>query len=141
MVTREQALIVLNKFRENKPARFFNKVDETSAGMSFVLVYLNEHEGDVYASSIAEEMKISRARVAVLIQKLINKQMIEKLPSNSDARIEVLKLTSEGKEKIEFFKEQMISRVIKIIEEVGLEEVYKFIETSAKIRNILDETE
>lgn len=141
MVTREQAIVVLNKFRENKPARFFNKVDETSAGMSFVLIYLNEHEGDVYASTIAEEMKISRARVAVLIQKLINKQMIEKLPSNCDARIEVLKLTAIGKEKIEFFKEQMISRVIKIIEEVGLEEVYKFIETSAKIRNILDETE
>lgn len=141
MVTREQALDVLNKFRENKPMKFFNKVDETSAGMNFVLVYLSEHSDDVYASTIAEKMQISRARVAVLIQKLINKGFIQKSISNLDGRIEVLRLTPLGEREVNAFKEYMLSNVTKLIERIGLKETYNFIETLEKVKNILEEIE
>lgn len=141
MVTREQALGVLNKLKENKPTKLFNKASETSAGMNFVLVYLSEHKENVYASTIADKMQISRARIAVLIQKLISKSLIEKTVSNDDARIEVLKITPLGIKEVNAFKEKMISALIKVIEEVGLKRIYKFIETSAKINHILDEME
>ena len=141
MVTREQALDVLNKIRQNKPTKFFNKIDETSAGMSFILVYLSEHDCEVYASTIAEKMNISRARVAVLIQKLINKGMIQKSSSSIDGRIEVLNITPLGLKEANEFKEQVLSCVTSVIDKVGLEEIYRFIETSAKIKNILSELE
>lgn len=141
MITREQALDVLSKIRDSKPAKFFNKVDETNAGMNFIIAYLSEHDNDIYASTIADKMQISRARVAVLIQKLINKGLIKKSISDIDARIEVLKLTQLGFDEINKFKEYMISNVTKVIEEIGLEEMYRFIETSAKIKNILNSLE
>ena len=141
MVTREQVMHVLNKLKANKPTMLFSKVDETSVGMNFILLYLSENAEDVYASTIADKMEISRARVAVLIQKLINRGLIEKQESNHDARIAMLKLTKQGQEEIKHCKDHMISNVTKVIEEVGIDEVYKFIETSAKIKNILDELE
>ena len=105
--------------------------------MNFILVYLSEHS-DVYASTIADKMQISRARVAVLIQKLISKGLIEKSSSNNDGRIEVLKLTKKGFYEINNFKEHMISNVVKIIDKIGIEEIRRFLETSEKIKNILD---
>ena len=141
MVTREQALDVLNKIRDYKPAKFFNKIDETNAGMNFILAYLSEHGNNIYASEIADNMQISRARVTVLIQKLINKSLIIKSTSSTDARIEVLKLTQSGFDAVNKFKERMISDVTKVIEKIGLEEMYRFIETSATIKSILDSLE
>ena len=141
MVTREQALDVLNKIRDYKPAKFFNKIDETNAGMNFILAYLSEHGNNIYASEIADNMQISRARVTVLIQKLINKGLIIKSNSRNDARIEVLKLTQSGFDEINKFLEHMISDITKVIEVIGLEEMYKFIETSVTIKNLLDNLE
>lgn len=138
MVTIEQAMEVLDKFQANKPTRFFNKVDEISAGMTFVLVYLRENQGEVYASTIADKMQISRARVAVLIQKLTIKGLIEQT-TGSDARIKALKITDKGLAEVNQFRQNMIERVTRVIEEIGLKEVYKFLETSKKIKNIMDD--
>lgn len=139
MVTIEQALDVLDKFQANKPTRFFNKVDEISAGMTFALVYLRENRGEAYASTIADAMNISRARVAVIIQKLTAKGLIEQTASNNDARIKALKITDKGLNEVNQFRQHMIMRVTRVIEEVGLKEVYRFLETSKKIKNIMDE--
>ena len=78
MITKNQAMEILEKIKNNRPNKFFNKLDDTEAGMRFVLIYLSENKAGVYASSIAEKMCISRARVAVLIQKLLIKGYIEK---------------------------------------------------------------
>lgn len=140
MITTEQAMDVLEKFRENKPTKFFNKVDEISAGMTFVLVYLSEHREGAYASTIADQMHISRARVAVLIQKLLAKGWVEQSTS-SDARIKTLQITEAGLQEVGQFKQQMLGKITKVIEVLGIKKVYKFLETSKKIKNIIEDME
>ncbi|MGN1222806.1 MAG: MarR family winged helix-turn-helix transcriptional regulator [Christensenellales bacterium] len=139
MITKNQAMEILEKIKNNRPNKFFNKLDDTEAGMRFVLIYLSENKAGVYASSIAEKMCISRARVAVLIQKLLIKGYIEKTLSKTDGRIEVLSLTAKGIEEINSHQEKILKNIMKIIEEIGLDEVNKFIEISSKIKNILEE--
>lgn len=141
MIPREDAIEFLRKMREFKPARLFNKVDESTAGMRFVMVYLREHDKDVYASTIAKDLGISRARMGVLLQKLVGKGLVEKVVSRTDGRIEVLRLTPQGKKEIHDVREKMIDNVERVIEEIGLEELNQFIETSAKIKMILDDME
>lgn len=141
MITDEELLETLGKIREFRPARVFNQIDGSTAGMRFVLVYLSEHSGDIYASTIARELGISRARMGVLISKLISKGLIEKTISTTDARIEVIGLTALGRQKIENAHTQMLSNLRQVIEEVGLEEINKFLITSAKIKRVLDEME
>ena len=141
MVAREQALEFLNKLRTNKPTTLFNKIDETAVGMKFLLAYLSENNGEVYASTVAEKMNISRARVAVLIQKLMNKGLISKTTSKTDRRIEVLNITDAGLKEANKFIDQILSALTIVIEKIGLDELYKYVETSAKIKNILKEIE
>lgn len=139
MITKNQAMEILEKIKNNRPNKFFNKLDDTEAGMRFVLIYLSENKAGVYASSIAEKMCISRARVAVLIQKLLIKGYIEKTLSKTDGRIEVLSLTAKGIEEINSHQEKILKNIMKIIEEIGLDEVNKYIEISSKIKKILEE--
>lgn len=139
MISRDESIELLRKLREFKPARLFNKVDESTAGMRFVLVYLREHNDDVYASTIAKELGISRARMGVLLQKLVGKGLVEKVVSSTDARIEVVRLTPLGKQEIHDVREKMIDNVRRVVEEIGLEEFNQFIETSERIKNILDD--
>lgn len=139
MTTQEQAMEILQKIKSNRPIKFFDNISESEAGMRFVLVYLIEHNQDVYSSVIAEEMKISRARMAVLIQKLENKGYIEKYQSPKDKRIDVIKITQKGIERSNILRNNVINSVIKIIDEVGMEDINKFIQISAKIKKILQE--
>lgn len=141
MIPREDAIEFLRKMREFRPARLFNKVDESTAGTRFVMVYLREHDEEVYASTIAKDLGISRARMGVLLQKLVGKGLVEKVVSRTDGRIEVLRLTPLGKKEIHDVREKMIDNVERVIEEIGLEELNQFIETSAKIKMILDDME
>lgn len=139
MVSKIEAEEILNKFKEIKPSKFFNKVDENSAGMRFVLLFLSENvDSEVYASTLAEKMNISRARVANIVQKLLNKGFIEKNISCKDARIEVLKITKVGLDDIENGKKHILNLITKIVNNIGTEEIYNFINTLQKIKHILN---
>ena len=141
MIGQKQVLEILEKIKEINPTSFLKKLDETCVGMNFILFYLSSHESEVYASTIAEKMHISRARVAVLVQKLINKKFIKKMPSTEDRRIEVLKITPLGISETDTIREQMMSKMSKVIEQVGIGNIYKYIEIGSKIKEILNTIE
>lgn len=139
MNKREQALNVMKKLRECKPTHIFKNVSDMDTGMTFVLIFLSENSGDVYASTISENMNISRARVTVLLKKMESKGLIEKNVSNLDARIEVIKTTEYGKEQSNLLKEKALSNIIKVIDEVGFNELNQFLSTAGRIKDILEE--
>lgn len=137
MTSREQAMSILEQLRNNHPTGFFNKIDQSSAGMYYILVYLCEHPNEIYASTIAQVMQISRSRVAVLIQKLIHKGYIQKSPSNLDKRIDVLHLTPAGYIEANTFQDHILTIITKIVHQIGEDKIYDFIQTSAKIKNVI----
>lgn len=134
MVSKKEAEGILKRFIESKPANLMKKLGDIDAGMGFILVYLSHAKEDVYANEISQKMDISRSRVAVLLKKLEGKELIEKYASTQDARIEVLKLTKYGQKFVENMKEKVLDATIKIIEEVGLENINTFIDISEKIK-------
>ena len=137
MVTREQAICIMNKVKKNKPNQVFKNVSDLENGIKLVLVLLSESDGEVYASSISEKMHISRARVAVILKKMENKGLVERNPSSNDARIEVLKMTKKGLQELEFLQEGIIQKIIKLIDQLGYEKCNEFFDTAIKIKNIL----
>ena len=137
MLTNEEAIILIEKFKKTKPNDFFNKVDDYEAGMRFVLIYLSENE-NVYANNIANVMGVSRARITVLLNKLENKGYIKKEVSATDKRIEVVSLTDSGFNYINQIKENILSLVIKLVDEIGIAEINSFLDTAAKIKKLLD---
>jgi|GEM_PF-4507934 len=137
MVTRTQALVVLEKLKAAKPSKTLKDFDGLDRGLDFVLIYLSEHN-NVYATTLSEEMCISRARIAVLLAKLENRGFICKLPSPTDARIEVVEITQAGHDEVARIKENAIKRMMKIIDVVGSDEIDNFVNTLIKICSIVE---
>jgi len=136
----EQILNAIKKLKENKPAKVFKKVsNDLDSGVRFVLIYLADSKGEVYASSISEAMNISRARVGILLNKMESREYIKKTASDKDARIEVINLTDKGIQRCIEIKNEIIKYISTIIDNVGYEEFYNFLDTACKIKNVLEE--
>ena len=133
MVTRKQALEVIEKLKQNKPEVMLNEVKRTEKGLGLVLGYIYENP-NVYAVNISQKMQISRARIAVILKKLINRGLVKKSPAPDDARVEVLSVTEKGAKEVRLHKEAVVSLITAVIKEVGYDEVNTFISTSFKIR-------
>jgi DNA-binding MarR family transcriptional regulator len=133
MKKESQAEEIINKLQSSNPIKYFQILDESQNGMFYILLFLSKSKDDVYASTLAKEMKISRARVAVLIQKLLKKNLIEKEASNADSRIDILKITEYGLQKIDEFKNEMVRLTTKIINKIGIKEFNHYIDVSNEI--------
>ncbi|MBQ3253251.1 MAG: winged helix-turn-helix transcriptional regulator [Acholeplasmatales bacterium] len=141
MITKEEAILLLDRMKKTRPDHFFEKVNDSDEGMRFVLIYLSKHNDDVYATNIANEMHISRARMAILLKKLEAKDLISKYPSKTDKRIEVIRITDKGLEEVNRIKDNVISTIIKIVDVVGIDDINNFIDISSKIKDVLNSIE
>ena len=139
MATQEQTGKVFEKIREVKTNLFFKNINSINAGAIFVMGYLYEVEKESYASSLCEIMKISRARMSVLLEKLIQKGYIIKKCSSEDARKESVSLTHLGKIQVESTQENVKKDISTLIDNIGFEKLLDFIETAEKINNIMKE--
>lgn len=137
MFTQQDAEVYLKKIRKNRPIRIIDKLAENEKGIWCVLVFIDEQEGEVYAKEIADEMKISRARAGVLVDKLANRGLLEKYPSKVDNRITALKITKKGKLVLNDIKDKFAKKLIEIVDEIGEDDFKKFFEISKKIENVL----
>lgn len=136
----EQVFNIIKKLKENKPAKAFKKMsNDLDSGVRFVLLYLSESKGGVYASSISEVMNISRARVGILLVKMESRGYITKILSEKDARIEVINLTDKGKQRCIEIINEIKKYISTIIDNIGYEEFCNFLDTACKIKNILEE--
>lgn len=136
----EQVLSIIEKLKEKKPAKVFKKVyDDLDSGVKFVLMYLMDSDGEVYASSISDTMNISRARVGILLNKMESKGYISKKVSDKDARIEIVELTDKGLNRCKEIKKEIEKYITTLIEKIGYNELNFFLDTACKINKILKE--
>lgn len=136
MVTRKQALEVIEKLKQNQPETMLNEVKRTERGLGLVLGYIYKNP-NVYAVNISQEMQISRARIAVIIKKLEDRGLVRKSPSPLDARVEALSVTAKGAKEVKAHRERLIRLVTAVLKKVGYEQVNEFISTSLKIREVV----
>lgn len=134
MDKREQAIKLLNNFRENRPQIFLETFESSEKGINFILGYLEETKHEVIAKDLAQALNVSTARIATLLNKMEKKDLIQKHNSTKDARKTVIILTKKGQHLTTQYKEVLIDITIKMIEEVGMEDLEKFIEISKKMK-------
>ena len=136
---RQKAIEILEEFKKLRPVKAFKNITKESEGTNFVLVFLSEAKEEVYASYLCEIMNISRARMSVLLEKLLSKNLIKKQASKKDARKEVVTITNLGKREVENKKNELVDKVIKVLNKVGYNKMLEFIEILKQIKNIFDE--
>ena len=80
-------------------------------------------------------MNVSTARVAVLIKKLEERELVEKTSDPSDARKTMLKISENGIKRIEEHRNNFIDFFSSVIDRIGEEKFTQFIEFESSFRS------
>lgn len=137
MATNEQIEILLEKFKKAPPSECFQNSDMNTAGIRAILKLLNETDERITAGKIREYMKVSTARVAVLLKKMVAKGLIERENDLTDGRIVVVKLSADGKQLADRLKEDLYIHIGDMIDKVGMERMLEFAAISNEIHAVM----
>lgn len=112
------------------------RFDDNMHGEAFAMSYIFRQGGTVLPSDISNEMNISSARVAVMLNNLESKGFLTRQIDNSDRRRILVELTQDG---IEFAKKHnktvinYIVRILKLLGEHDAKELVRIIGRLAKL--------
>lgn len=138
MSTREDAKAFLDELYSNIPKSFYSKIEMTQRGFGFILDYLEQAEGEVVAGDFAKKMNVSTARVAVLLKKMEESGFVTRRTSSKDARRTVVEITPAGIAFVDDLKEQALSRVELLLEQVSKEDLDTYVRISRKISKAME---
>ena len=137
MASTEQIEFLIEQLKKAPPAECFQNFDMSTAGVRAILKILNETDGKVTAGDLSEYMKVSTARIAVLLKKMEAKGLIEKEHDSADGRVVVVKLSNQGKELADKFKENLYAHIGEMIDKIGMDRMLEFAAVSNEIQSLM----
>lgn len=138
MATREQVEELWGLVDQAKPPNPFGMVDNVNAGIHAALRFLVEQEPEgASAGAISEHLGVSTARVAVLIKKMVDRGLVTREHSATDARVIMVRATDQGRQVVFDAREDIIERVGRLIDELGEERLRDFLSTAIEIGRIM----
>ena len=137
MAKKEEVDMFVKLMEKNRPYHVFEEMEKYDTGMLAVLKYLNENEYAVKSKDINNALRLSSARMAVILKNLEKKGLIIKINSKLDARVISIQLSSYGKEVANTIKNNVRITTEKILDEFGIEYLNKLFEDMEKIKKII----
>ncbi len=141
MVSDQEVLEILEEFNSIKPLEFLQRIDIQSMGICHVLGFLLASDHKVTAGEISEYMNVSTARVAVLLKKMADKNLITKKADPKDARKVLVSITKDGKEHFNERQKEILLYGGAVVDHFGKDRIENFIETCREIREIVASVE
>lgn len=132
-------------FQQLKPdntTSLTNLLNEFNRGEIGVLSYLSFDKDEATAGELSEQLNVTTARIASILNSLENKNYIKRKEDRFDKRKTLVIITEKGKELAEKTKKEITNKMIKVIQEIGCDEIQNYVKTTLKIRKIISkETE
>lgn len=113
-------------------------LNEFNRGEVGVLSYLAFDKGEVTAGELSEKLKVTTARIASILNSLEAKKYVTRKIDPNDKRKTLVTITELGMELAINTKKEIISKIVKVINEVGSDYIKEYIKISSKIRDVLD---
>ncbi len=123
-------------------------IDESMQGEIFTLLYIKSRNTEnkntenkntksintlVTPGDISEEMSISSARVATILNNLEKKGLVERKIDTIDRRRILVALTRKGEEQAENSNRKVINQIEKMLKLLGEEDAKEFVRITARI--------
>lgn len=105
-------------------------------GELFVLNYLLTHNRIVHPKELSEQMTVTTARIASLLNHMEEKKFIERHPDPEDNRQIIVYLTDTGRDAIEATRAEVIQYIADMLRQLGPEDAEDYIRIQKKIWNI-----
>lgn len=139
MSIEELAEVIFQQFKPNSSSSLAEVLNDFNRGEIGVLSYLAFNKNKVSAGELSEKLNVTTARIASILNSLENKECVERKEDNLDKRKTLVFITVKGKSLASNTKNEVIKKIIKVIEEVGYEEIKNYIKTATKIKKVLEE--
>ena len=134
----EMAEVIFKQLKPTSSNSLTEVLNEFSRGEIGMLSYLAFDKNEVLAGELSEKLSVSTARTASILNSLENKEYIIRREDNLDKRKTVVAITEKGSKIVADTKKEVINKIVKVINEIGYDEIKKYIEITLKIRNVLD---
>lgn len=116
--------------------RNIDKIMEPDNGTKFVLAYLVEHTEPVTPKIISQVMKISSARVAMILNQLEAKNFIMRKPHPNNKKQTIVQILSDGVLQHQKNKEDYTKRTVQFLKALGSEDAAAYVRLQKKIVKI-----
>ena len=130
-----------NLFNRLKPTNFKSLTDTLNyfnRGEVGVLSYLAFEKSEASSGELSEKLNVTTARIASILNSLENKKYIRRKGDSLDKRKTLVVITESGKELAVETKKELMDILIKVIKEIGYEDIEEYTRIVQKIRNVLD---
>ncbi len=117
------------------------RVDESLKGERFVMYYLYINNQRGLPSKISDKMGISTARVAVILNRLEDRNLILRTIDPKDRRRILIELTPEGHRLAEAEHKNVVEMVARMLKLLGDYDSQEFVRLIKKIATLSDEIE
>ncbi len=116
-------------FQQSEAPKFDIKVD----GKRFVLGTLAK-KGKMKSQDLADELKVSTARIAVIINSLEHDGLVRREKDLSDKRLTFISLTEKGQSLTDEMYNRMLKAIDSVLNRVGEENFMTFIKVAEVIK-------
>ena len=140
MNDKELATKLLKDLWDKRPNRFNNFLDEFNKGEFGLLNYIYFETKEVSAGMLSEKLKVSTARIASILNSLEAKKLIKRKIGTDDKRKVVVEITTEGKEIIKKYQEEVVNKVSYIISKIGQEKAKQYFDIMLEINSIINDS-
>jgi DNA-binding MarR family transcriptional regulator len=137
MASKAEVFEVMAKLQAHNPLEVFRSIEEINSGMGYILLKLYNAKDEMFAIDLSQDMQISRARVTMLLRKLISRGLVVKQRSKIDARKEIITITNKGRDNVTQIKHKILDDVNMIIDKLGFDKVNEFLDISNEIYETL----
>ncbi len=108
-------------------------MDDYIRGEMYALTILYRHEGSAYPKEISTGMRVSSARVAVLINHMEKKGWVKRSPDKKDSRQTIVSMTDLGQEVLQREKQERIQQIVELLEKLGEDDVREWLRIRRKM--------
>ncbi len=91
------------------------------------------------SSELADVFDVNKSAITAMINRMVERQLIERTRDENDRRVVYLTVTTEGKQLFEKTEEKIHSLVESIVNQFDTDEIRHFIQTYEKLAVILTE--
>lgn len=144
MAKNEDVRLALELFHKYRPNQALERIHSSEMGLFAVLRYLNEAKqtgvAGVTSKELSDALCVSSARMTVLLKKLEHKGLLCKTQSPSDARAVEITLSEQGDAFAAQIHQRMYETASQVVDEFGIDELQRLMESVQRIKAILHET-
>ena len=116
----------------------YNKIIDSNRGEKVLLSYLAMHNGKATPVELSEALHVSTARIAVLINKLEQKQIVERQNHPDNKLNKIVKLLPKGEEINKQIKDDYNKQIIKFLETLSKEEAKTYVMLQQKLLEFIE---